>query len=261
MNRTWTLTDLELFAVWERATTTWLPWPLVCTTRARTRSELDYEMRQAVNHVAATYPEFMGEVLETLRSPEISIAVNGYDGRDEDKVETLVRVLAVRRADTGYIVTQKPGETYWHSGGYTIVECDAVRLADKVVAALPEVSAGREADYLLPVEDRAEELDYSFASSVVRDSFSDPVQRRSEKFLAAPIEYRGTVDVRQGRSRFGPRGVTRHQLQWRDIEDDGRYVITEESPPVAVAADSKRFVQMINSRVAEVVRVIKDERA
>ncbi|QIS01706.1 ESX secretion-associated protein EspG [Nocardia brasiliensis] len=261
MNRTWRLTDLELFAVWERATTTWLPWPLVCTTRARTRSELDYEMRQAENHVAATYPEFMTEVLETLRSPEISIAVNGYDGRDENKVDSLVRVLAVRRGDTGYVVTQKPGETYWHSGGYTIAECDAVRLADEVVAALPAAPAGREADFLLPAADRAEELDYSFASSVVRDSFSDPVHLRSERFLAAPIEYQGTVDVRQGRSRFGPRGVTRHQLQWRDLEDDGRYVISEESPPVAVPADSKRFVQLINSRVAEVVRVIKDERA
>ncbi|MFI6046326.1 ESX secretion-associated protein EspG [Nocardia sp. NPDC051321] len=261
MNRTWTFTDLELFAFWERATTTWLPWPLIMTARVRTRSELDSQIRQALNRVERAHPEFVDTVLKTLLEPDIQIAVHGSDGSDNTKPDTLVRVYAVRRGDIGYVVTQKPGETYWHSGGYTVTECDALRLADVVVQAIPEAPAGREADYILPAEDRAEELDYSYASSIVQDSFTDSVHSRSARFMAARDEYVGTIDITQGRSRFGPRGVTRHRLEWRDIEDDGRYVITEGTPATAVAADGKRLVQLINGRIAEVVRAIKDERA
>ncbi|MEU4342430.1 hypothetical protein AB0H00_14360 [Nocardia sp. NPDC023852] len=38
------------------------------------------------------------------------------------------------------------------------------------------------------------------------------------------------IGIEQGRLRFGPRGITRRALAWRDLADDGRYVITRGTP-------------------------------
>ncbi|MGK8520572.1 ESX secretion-associated protein EspG [Nocardia asteroides] len=260
MNRTWKLPDLEFLVLWEWSTSERLPWPFYCATRSMNRGELERQKREALNEVRRAHPELAREVMEALTGPDVQITVSGHDGSDDMKVDTLTRIFATRRGDAGYVVVQKPGETYWHSGGYTITECPALHLAENVVEELPEVDAGREPEFVLPVENEAEELDYGYARSVVHDSFDDSVHSRAQRFLSAPAHYEGTVEVVQGRSLFGPRGITSHEMRWRDMAGDGRYVITGSNPTVAAPADSKRFVQLINVRIAEVIRAIKDER-
>ncbi|MFI1240359.1 ESX secretion-associated protein EspG [Nocardia salmonicida] len=260
MNRTWNLTDLELFALWEWATSEALPWPFFCATRTLDSDELRRQKNAAVDGWRSDNAEFVTVVLEALLEPDIRVVVHAYDGSDDMKVDALVRILACRRGDRGYVVRQLPGETYWHSGGYVITECDAVSLAGLVVEQIPECEVGRHADYVLGTDDKAHELDYSYAMSAVHDSFDDPAPLRAQQFESATVERAGAVEIIQGRSRFGPRGVTRHKLTWRDLADDGRYVIAEEVPRVATGADAKRFTEMINRRIAAVVRAIKDER-
>ncbi|MCA2210185.1 ESX secretion-associated protein EspG [Nocardia rosealba] len=260
MNRTWNLTELEMFTLWEWATSDFVPWPFFCRTRTLDADELDRQKADALAGLQRNEPEFVGFVLEALLDPDIKVIVHGHDGVDDMKVDALVRVMGCRRGDRGYVIRQKPGDTYWDSGGYVVTECDAVGLADYVVRELPENAPGREADLVLETGDRAAQLDYSYAISSVHDSFDDPAPVRAKQFESAPLVRAGEVEVIQGRSRFGPRGVTRHKLSWRDVVDDGRYVIAEEVPRVAVAADAKRFTELINQRIAEVVRAIKDER-
>jgi hypothetical protein len=199
-------------------------------------------------------------VLDVLAFPDLRIVAEGYDGQDPWKPEVPVRLHGVRRGDHGYVFSELSGETYWHSGGFTVTECDPVDLAGVIVRALPDVGPGRSADVALSTRVERNDLDYSYGGSAVRDSFDDSVSDRSATFLALPASCVGTIDVIQGRSRFGPRGITRHRLEWRDVEEDGRYAIDDGNPPIAMATDAKRLTAMTNTRVAEVVRAIKDER-
>jgi EspG family len=141
-------------------------------------------------------------------------------------------------------------------------------LADTVAAAMPEAKPGRQSDLVLPGGEApvlpgqraAEGVDYSFGESAVTDSFDDAVTDRAQRFLDTAPECTGTIEIVQGRSIFGPRGMTRHRLEWRDLADDGRYVIDDQHPPVATAVDTTKLVAMINTRIAAIVRAIKDER-
>ncbi|WP_330252268.1 ESX secretion-associated protein EspG [Nocardia sp. NBC_00565] len=260
MNRTWKFTDLEFYAQWFAEIGEALPWPFFFTTDVPTEEQFEALRFEALERLRRTLHGSFDDAMAAIVNPDVLIAVNGWDGCEPRKPETLLRVLAVRRATRGYVVAQLPGKTYWHAGGFTVVECDAVALGDAVVALLPETEPGKQADIVLATADRDDERDYSFGKSAVHDSFDDSVAERAERFLEAPTPSIGTIDIVQGRSLFGPRGVTRHRLEWRDLAEDGRYVIDDQNPPLAVAADKKRLTTMVNTRIAAIVRAIKDER-
>ncbi|NNH74043.1 hypothetical protein HLB23_30020 [Nocardia uniformis] len=82
---------------------------------------------------------------------------------------------------------------------------------------------------------------------------------RSARFLRVPATFSGEIQITQGSSVFGPRGINRHTVGWRDLTDYGRYVVTDR-PAMALAADAKRFVSVLNSRIASVIAAIKEER-
>lgn len=260
MNRTWKFTDLEFYALWFDAEGVGLPWPFYFTTDIADGDKFHAVKHDALLRVRQSLRGSFDEALEAIVHPDLLIATNGWDARTPRQPDTLVRLLAVRRGDRGYLVTQLPGETYCHAGGFTVAECDAVALAAAVVEALPKTDPGRLAEITLHASDRDDELDYSFGRSAVHDSFADSIAERAELFLTAPTHSRGTIDVVQGRSRFGPRGVIKYRLDWRDLADDGRYAIDDRNPPVAVPVDGKRLISMINVKVAAIVRAIKDER-
>ncbi|WP_063046510.1 ESX secretion-associated protein EspG [Nocardia pseudovaccinii] len=260
MNPTWKFTDLEFYALWFAELGEALPWPFYFTTDVPTEEQFEALKSEALERVRRTLGGSFDDAMAAIVDPDVWIAVNGWDGREPRKPQTLLRVLAVRRATRGYLVTQLPGETFWHAGGFTVTECDAVALGAAVVEVLPEIDAGKLSDIVLASPDRDDDMDYSFGRSAVHDSFDDSVAERAERFLETPTPSIGSIDIVQGRSRFGPRGVTRHRLVWHDLDEDGRYAIDEQSPPVAVAADKKRLTAMVNTRIAAIVRAIKDER-
>ncbi|MBF6247189.1 ESX secretion-associated protein EspG [Nocardia elegans] len=260
MNQTWKFTDLEFYALWYDSEREALPWPFFFATRTELDSVIRVEQAEALANARRTHGALCREVIEALVRPDLRIIASGRDGREPRKPAGLVRIHAVRRGDRGFVVNQLPGETFYHGTSFTVSECDAVALAEAVVRAMPDATPGRLADVTLAARADTEEFDYSYGRSAVQDSFDDSVAERAARFLAEPVQHQGSIEVIQGRSLFGPRGITRHRLEWRDLLDDGRYVVDDQHPPLAVAADRKRLISMINIRVAEVVRAIKDER-
>lgn len=261
--RLWRFTDIEFYALWTAATgELGLPFPFHFTARTLDSHKFRFEQRQARAGLRERLGETLDPVLDVLAHPDIRVVVSGSDHREGDEPRSVVRLFGARRDAAGYVVSSLPGESFWHSGGFTVTGCDAVRLADELVAELPDMPAGSRGETVLPrragAVDREEVRPRK--APTVRDSFDASEFERGSAFLAAPVSCVGTIGVEQGSSIYGPRGITRHRMEWRDLVDDGRYLIRGADTPIAAPADTELLKGAINSMVAQVVRVIKDER-
>ncbi|WP_024802280.1 ESX secretion-associated protein EspG [Nocardia sp. BMG51109] len=260
MNRTWQVSDIELVAEWETLKEGSLPKPLTYMSRTPLLTDHLREKADALASVRQRLGEELRVLLATLADADIRIVVRGRDGRDPDNPAGSIRMLGSRKGSFACVVRQLPGETTRHSAGFTITECGVIELAATVVGALPAAPAGRQSDVVLVDEDDG--MDRLARRSQVRWSLEDEDSaetRRSDWFRGAPANSAGTIEIVQGRSRFGPRGTVRYSLGWRDLVGDGRYLTTSGTPPVATAVDAERMTIMINRVIAEVVRSIKDE--
>ncbi|WP_225726877.1 MULTISPECIES: ESX secretion-associated protein EspG [unclassified Nocardia] len=263
MNNTWNFTDIEFAALWEQLAEQFLPAPFSYLTETESYDEHEREKAAARQRVRATLDDAFDGVLEALAQPDIRLVVTGSDA-DPDNPAGLIRLLAARRGDRGYLAKQLPGKTIWHSGGFVVTECDPLRLADIVVAELPRTNAGRQDHVVLiePEERDDDDFDYAYGRSKVNaDAIENSFRSRSLAFHSTPVDSVGLIEIVQGRSRFGPRGITRYHLGWRDLVGDGRYVTVFDTPPVAVAADGGRMTALLNAEIIKVVRTIRDERA
>lgn len=269
MTRRWKFTGFDFYTLWLDATGESLPEPFWHSHGMDTLERYVAAQLESRERLRTMRDDDFAEMLEALTEPDISIAISGTDGADFKKPDRLVRLGAVRRGGRGYVVRQEASDTFWQAESFTVTPCDAIALAPAVVALMPEEKPGRGADIVLPRreervlpgERRNEDLDYSFGESAWNDSFVETDKARGERFLQTVPLCHGTIDVVQGHSVFGPRGITRHRLEWRDLEDDGRYVIDDQRPPVATSVDNAKLTAMINTRIASVVRAIKEERA
>lgn len=260
--RTWKFTDIEFYTLWSDTTgEIGLPFPFHFTSRTLDPQEFRADQRRARAELRERLGSTFDPVLEVLTAPDIRVVVNGSDHRDPDEPKSVVRLFGVRRESTGYVVRSLPGESFWHSGGFTVAECDAVRLADELVALLPEVGPGERAEVVLPRPAAVRDSETALGRPTVRDSFAATTGEIGAAFLAAEADCTGTIEVAQGSSIYGPRGLSRYRIAWRDLADDGRYVIRDEAAPVAAPADPAKLAGAINAKIARVVRVIKDERA
>lgn len=259
MTTSWRFTDDELYAVWQGQTEESLPAPLFYTCRnpswvsyTQQLTEIRERLRDQVN------PEFVG-VLECIRNADIRIELQGWSGHDKRDPAASIRIAGARQAGRGFMVEQEPGETIGHAKSFTVTEFDALELGRRIADALPPVDAGGQGDIVLTDRTQSEQ-DYYFGQSIVGDSMTTSSPARSKAFLAAPCVRAGVIEVIQGQSKFGPRGILRHRLDWRDLEEDGRYLIADGTPRTAFSVDVSRMTSLINSRIADVVRAIKDER-
>ncbi|GAA5067149.1 ESX secretion-associated protein EspG [Nocardia callitridis] len=260
MTRTWRLTDLEFVVAWEDSKEGFLPHPFIFTSRIPLWEDYLREQARVRAELASKMDESFTSVLDTLARPDIRLEVTAWDANKPDNPDRCLRVLAVRQGDRAILATQLPGETVRHSGGFTFAEGDALSLADMVADVVPSAEAGSRKQLVLAGTE-AEDTDYSYGQSDVFDSFDSSSPVRSTAFLEEPVTTIGLIRIVQGGSRFGPRGITSHWLVLRDLADDGRYVIDDQNPPVAQSADRNKLVTLINTRIATVVRAIKDERA
>ncbi|WP_067861520.1 ESX secretion-associated protein EspG [Nocardia shimofusensis] len=260
MTPTWTFTDFEFFVMCRAQEHEHVPPPFVFRSGIATSTEFDEVARKTLDELRTRWDPQWDGMVDTLVHHDIRLIIDAWDEGDADRQEGIVRVLATRRGDRGYVIRQRPGRTFWHGGGFTVAECPALELASAAVDLMPEVKPGSRREVVLSTDKGDDGLDYSYGRSAVRDSFADSMDQSSEEFLKTPTERVGSISVIQGRSLFGPRGITKHRLGWRDLVDDGRYVIDDRTPPVAMPASSRRLTEMINTRIAAVVRAIKDER-
>ncbi len=268
MRQVWELTDLEFVTLWNQADGNMVPTPLSYATDIPTWGALAAAKAEIADRVHQLRRAGAGIMIDALADADIRVTALGRNGSDFDDPEGAVRIVGARKGRQGWVIRQKPGKTVWHSGGFVVSECEAIHLAAAVVANLPETDAGRIPEVVLS-RDTAEAdendgsaMDYSYGRSAVFQttevSVGDTVARR---FLATPTASVGTIEISQERSAFGPRGRVRSVVQWRDVVDDGRYVISADTPSVAHAADRSRVVDLINIEIAAAVRNIKDESA
>ncbi|WP_431956654.1 ESX secretion-associated protein EspG [Nocardia lijiangensis] len=250
MKRTWTFTDIEFFSAWDRTQKDLLPYPFTYVSTIEFADDHQREMLRAWERLRDRWGMDLDDLLADIGRPDIRIEVSGSGGGLPDRL----RMVAARREDRGYLIRQRPE-------GFTVTEHTAVGLAEAVVAALPESAAGRHEAITLVNQKSSEDIDFYHGMSRVQDSPEGTVAGQSEWFLNAPTSGTGTVVVVQGWSRFGPRGVARRTLTWRDLTDDGRYVVRPGKPSTATGADAQRFVALLNTEIVNVVRTIKDERA
>ncbi|WP_459545880.1 ESX secretion-associated protein EspG [Nocardia sp. X0981] len=245
MSRTWTLTDLEFVVAWEGTGEVILPEPLFYISGTRSLADAEHEKRMTAERLRARGTGLPETILACIARPDLRITVVGADPRDPRNPRRHLRMLGVRRGPAGYLVTQLPGESLHRSGGYRIIEGEATALAGMVVDALPAVVPGKYGEIPLPA------AGFEFGSAV---------RVRGERFLRLPTALEGAIGVVQGSSRYGPRGVVRRALRWRDVLGDGRYVITGDSPATAAPVDAKRLTAALNNAVAHIVASIRDER-
>lgn len=94
----------------------------------------------------------------------------------------------------------------------------------------------------------------------VAAAIDDSVPSRCAAFLRAPRVRAGIIEVTPGSSVYGPRGIARRGLGWRDLAGDGRYVFPLRRNTLAEGVDSTRLAAAIETEVAGVIQMIKDER-
>ncbi|MGV9663607.1 ESX secretion-associated protein EspG [Nocardia niigatensis] len=263
MNQQWRFGDLEFLVLAERLGHDYLPKPFTFMSRTPLHDDYVREKREMVQQVSSRLHAdgSLNRVLESLVQPDIRIVIEGWDGRDPKRADKRIRMMAARRGGHGVLVTQLPGETYMHSGGFTLTECDPIMLADGIVAELPMGEPAGDAELpLTPPDEKRDDVDYGYGHSPIGAPVEDDLGRMTQRFLRTPVSLVGTINVIQGTSVYGPRGITEHRLEWRDLEGQGRYAIGHAPPWKAVPADARRLTSMINARIAEVIRVIKEER-
>ncbi|MFI9503663.1 ESX secretion-associated protein EspG [Nocardia sp. NPDC052566] len=262
MKRTWRFTDVEFIVLWEQLREDTLPAPFTFLSRTPDYDDYLREKREARAHLDRTVGHSADEIFDMVAGPDIRIVLRGIDGRNPGNPGGSIRVLGVRRGERAYVLEQLAGETVQHSAGFVITECEVLALAETIAAKLPKADPGKRPYISLPMPVRPEdEVGDAFNRTVVRGAFDELDTYDGTRFLETVPTAAGWITVRQGFSRFGPRGRVIRHLEWRDLADDGRYLITAHRPPAATAADTGRLTAAINTEIAAVVRAIKDERA
>lgn len=259
MSRTWKFTDTEFMALWSRSEGTILPRPFTYICEMQTTDEYESALHSVRERWRGRDDRVLDEISEAVLQPDIALEVRGFDEREYERAEGWVRVLAVRRGDRGFVLKQVTGKTFEHAAGFTVTECEPVALADAVVAELPKAEPGKQGSISLPVP-KGEEVVDANSSGLWDDPYRNSVAVSGERFEKTVAASRGVVRVSQGYSVYGPRGRLTLELRWRDLPDDGRYLISADLPPVAHPVDEKKFVIMINKEIVKVVQTIKDER-
>ncbi|MFI9538055.1 ESX secretion-associated protein EspG [Nocardia fusca] len=259
MTNTWKLSDLEFLVAWERSQADLLPDPFVFTSRTPLYEDFQAEKQAVGEQLRTGLDPAVEQVLDIIARPDIRIVAHGWTGEPGDAAGR-IRLLGVRRGNSGYLVKQLPGETVWHGGGYVISAADPLALSELVATELPDRGAGTREPAILRSPAADTTTDYTYRRSAVIGTFEDSEEERAEEFLNIPATGEGRITVVQGFSRFGPRGICRHGLYWRDLLEDGRYLIPMSDPPVATPADRARLADAISDATAEVVAAIRDER-
>ncbi len=259
--RSWQLTSLEFVAIWEPMGDGMLPWPLSCVIDTPLREDYEREKHQTRERLRAERGAVFDDVLEALARPDLRIAVQGRNGCEPENPAGAVRALAVRRNGRGYLVRQLPGRTIWHSDGFHIEEHHPADLAAAVVACLPQCPSGRLREVRLPTPQTSDGRQHCDRArgplSDVWDTTKSPTGH-VDRFLQASASSVGLIEIAQGWSPDGPRGIRRFTRGWHDLDDDGRYMLTFGTMPLAVAVDTKALTSRINADLAEAERSLAE---
>jgi hypothetical protein len=91
---------------------------------------------------------------------------------------------------------------------------------------------------------------YGQRSSMFFEEADTSIVERSTEFFNRCAERTGTINILQNQSMFGSRGMHRDILVWRDLPDDGRYVIELPSEnPIATPMSRSDLIEKVNTSI------------
>ncbi|WP_280406783.1 ESX secretion-associated protein EspG, partial [Nocardia carnea] len=144
----WELTDLQFKVLCEDRRIGGLPRPFTFTSTIKFADDLAVAKEEArAGLERLPDPEF-DAMVRALTKPDIMVTANLWHEREYTDPRRCIRVHAVRRDERAYVITQRPGETVAHSGGFDIAECTPATLARTVLGLLPDMPAGSDPDAL-----------------------------------------------------------------------------------------------------------------
>ncbi|WP_245548317.1 ESX secretion-associated protein EspG [Nocardia pneumoniae] len=255
--RRWRLTGLEFVALWEDMRESGvLPSPFGFTCRIPLYRDYLEAKKAAGVAVRRRLGDGFEDVLDVVAKPDIRIVTKGVDLTEEG---AQIRLQAARRGSDAYLLEQLWGEPGEHGGEFIVEQHPVLELGTAVAARIPDAAAGELGSVDL-ISHTATELDQEYGRSLTREPAEDPGWHRAERFLRSSVTGIGIISVEQGISRFGPQYAAKRALQWRDLDDDGRYVITDRDDPMAFGVDANGLTARIDALIADVVRAIKDGR-
>ncbi|MBC7302490.1 MAG: ESX secretion-associated protein EspG [Nocardia sp.] len=263
MSQTWEFTDLEFNLLCEDVRRGELPAPFIFTSRTRLEDDYEREKAQVRQQLRHRVDNDLDALAGAIAKPDVFVVAHAWNDQDFENPEARIRVHAIRHRARGYVITQRPGETLAHSGGFDVVECDPYVLADTVLGLLPRCGAGKLDNIRLSLPHTAPEAEHDRPVSSVADNDDDDGYDpfRSAAFFATPAVSTGIIKVLQGRSKYGPRGRIEAGLLWRDLADDGLYVIPLDDPaPVATAMSSDRLGPWVRDRIEEILTRMESHR-
>ncbi|MBU3068087.1 ESX secretion-associated protein EspG [Nocardia sp. NEAU-G5] len=258
MSESWSLTDVELIVLWDSLFGEGLPTPLFALQRGSNVDDWAVLAAGARAALRARDDGALYDALTRVARADALVRLHAIDPADHEDPLTRLRVLGARQGAMAVLIHQLPGETVWHSGGFTITMGEAERLAGAMAGTLPPCPAASGPEIPL-VSRRSGRADHRHGHSPARADYLD-AERRSTAWLAHPADRAGAFEIVQGSSIFGPRGIIPHRVSWRDMRGVGRYAVAESAEPVAVPADRHRLAAMIDAEIAKVLQTLEDER-
>lgn len=254
MKPAWALTDLEFVLLCEEHGCTELPIPFTFTSRTWLAADYRAERARTLRELRERDDAGLPVLGEALTRPDITVVAQAWDEQEPENPQGWTRVHGIRQRARGFVITERPGETIWHSGGFDVSACDPHALADAVLDLLPSAEAGRMRQITLIDPETPSDARPFVPLISDDDEPEDDEAYRSASYLNTPATATGSVRVLQGRSMFGPRGRVDMGLRWRDLPGDGRYVTSLSAEvPVATGMGTKGMVEWVQEQVAEVL--------
>lgn len=248
MTQQWKFTAIEFVVLCDHYRGGSLPQPLMFQSDEVVMSdEMEQRKRLVWEDLQRRLDGSFDGVVEVLRAPELYVQVRSWD-EHASNMDKMLRLHAARSGALGFVFEQATGTLTFDSPMVTVTECDPHRLAAAVVLSLPSVEAGRLPDIPV-VTDPVEHIAPRRSGSLVRDDTEERPVYRTQRFFQRRADLTGWISVVQGRSKFGPRGIVETAMMWRDVADDGRYVMSLGEAPVAVGTSRRQLAERIQKDI------------
>ena len=261
------LTSLEVTVLWEMLSDDTLPFPLTHSPTQQYEEDYLRAKRETAERLVGNPPSHAPhgwDSADLLRlwqaavNPDIVIWAAGEAPDDETDMSAVTRVVGLRREGYAVVLVQQPGESIDRGGDIDVYQTDVVGLANAVIAQLPKVGPGKQREVPILAQ-RQDGMDSGDDSSPVFDSM-DPPHLRSERWRSAKTRQLGELRVEPGSAAHWIQDRRGYLVRWRDVADDGRYLIEPTPNPIAIPVDDDGFESFVNQRVAELVRRIRENR-
>lgn len=247
-NSDWVLSTTDFRLLWEQQDGSEFPLDLLPVGAPG----VDLERRRIdLEHAPLTGGRL--EAMAALTRPYVSIGVSGIDATRDfaDPIHHLHLTAAWSvGAEYAYVARQQVGAHISEGGDVTLSRIPANVLPDTIVEMLPPSTGAGHLPADLAVTFRQEPLLAESTIAVVTAARSD-VATAAFTSTAAPTTC-GTLRVQVGSVADGRR-PTSLELRFRDIADDGRYLLIIDDPGAAIPVDSFTLAKMLN-RVINLLR-------